>query len=279
MRKNFSINQNGELCFFNTTVPTHISQYLAKVGGLKQSTPDRVKREYFIWAASIVHKNLDFSKCVYTHSHAPVTILCPIHGEFTSRASHILDGIGCKQCSADKLRKPIEQFIKEANLVHNNTYTYERAEYTTTHSKIKVTCSKHGDFSIVAKSHLYGVGCPVCYNEEAFFSTNVYLLKANTSKGILYKIGVSNSPERRALALTNSNGYGLVFKVERSFSIKNQTKALAIEKWAHNTLKHANTSEYINMDGGSELFYLSNTELLGLISTLDEISKSVLNKI
>lgn len=53
-------------------------------------------------------------------------------------------------------------FIDKALKVHGDKYNYDRCVYESSHSKVTVTCLKHGDFQILATNHLSGKGCPKC---------------------------------------------------------------------------------------------------------------------
>lgn len=49
-----------------------------------------------------------YSKLVYVNDRTPITLICPIHGEFTVHPCHHFEGDGgCKKCKADKQRKLI----------------------------------------------------------------------------------------------------------------------------------------------------------------------------
>ena len=54
----------------------------------------------FINKSNLLHNfKYDYSKTVYEGSQNKVTIICPIHGEFSQAAhSHMYRGMGCKQC-------------------------------------------------------------------------------------------------------------------------------------------------------------------------------------
>ena len=41
----------------------------------------------------------DYSKVNYINTYTPVTIICPIHGEFKQKPSYHLSGCGCQKCS------------------------------------------------------------------------------------------------------------------------------------------------------------------------------------
>lgn len=68
--------------------------------GCKQCTHNRLKdTETFIKDAKTVHGDkYDYSKVNYTNSNSDVTVICPIHGEFTQKATKHLMGHGCPKC-------------------------------------------------------------------------------------------------------------------------------------------------------------------------------------
>ena len=74
-----------------------------------------------------------------------IDIICPIHGEFKQKANWHISGNGCKKCAGNN-KKTTSEFIREATIIHNNTYDYSLVEYKTAHSKIKINCINHGVF-------------------------------------------------------------------------------------------------------------------------------------
>ncbi|MDR0676616.1 MAG: DUF723 domain-containing protein, partial [Elusimicrobiota bacterium] len=56
-----------------------------------------------------------------------------------------------------------EQFIKEANKIHNNFYDYSFVEYKNNKTKVKIICPIHGEFYTTPHNHLdKQSGCPKC---------------------------------------------------------------------------------------------------------------------
>ena len=56
--------------------------------------------EQFIKKAKQVHGDkYDYSLVEYTHTHAKVKIICPLHGEFEQMPSAHCNGHGCKKCN------------------------------------------------------------------------------------------------------------------------------------------------------------------------------------
>jgi len=60
------------------------------------------------------------------------------------------------------VRKTTEQFIKEANIIHDNKFNYDKTDYVKNQTKVTITCPIHGDFTQRPISHLQGNGCSNC---------------------------------------------------------------------------------------------------------------------
>ena len=130
--------------------------------GLRKKTT-----EQFIGEAILKHgKKYDYSKSNYLNNRTKIKIICPIHGEFKQVAYVHLNGGGCKDCSYEiagkKRLKGIDDFITEANEIHENRYDYSKSIYKGTHKKIEIICDTHGSFNQTPKAHLTGQGCPEC---------------------------------------------------------------------------------------------------------------------
>lgn len=104
----------------------------------------------------------------YVNSYTKVRITCPEHGDFWQNAQSHLNGINCPKCGAQNRAKSknhtYEIFEEKAHLEHGEKFTYHQ-DYVNTRTKIKITCSKHGDFYQTPNNHLRGAGCPYCANE------------------------------------------------------------------------------------------------------------------
>jgi hypothetical protein len=59
-------------------------------------------------------------------------------------------------------RKTTEQFIKEADVIHNKKYDYSKVEYIRAHSEVCIICPEHGEFWQTPNQHLKGYGCSKC---------------------------------------------------------------------------------------------------------------------
>ena len=59
-------------------------------------------------------------------------------------------------------KKTKDEFIKEANKIHNNKYDYSKVEYIDSHTKVCIICPIHGEFWQLPYHHLQGHGCKQC---------------------------------------------------------------------------------------------------------------------
>lgn len=112
---------------------------------------------------SIIHGDkYDYSLVDYINNKTKVKVICREHGVFEAIPYNLLNGHGCPKCYGNK-KKTTEEFILEANKVHNNFYDYNKTNYTNCYNKIIVTCPIHGEFKVRAQDHLHRKeGCPIC---------------------------------------------------------------------------------------------------------------------
>jgi hypothetical protein len=123
------------------------------------------KHDDFVIKANLIHNNKYEYLEIYKNAHTKIEIECPIHKIFIQSPDKHLQGNGCPKC-AGRIRKTKEQFVLEANLVHNNLYKYP-GNYINARTDIAIECSKHGLFYQVPDVHLNGCGCPTCsYNSS-----------------------------------------------------------------------------------------------------------------
>ena len=135
--------------------------------------------EEFVNKARSVHGDkYDYSKVRYVNAHTDIVVTCPKHGDFTVKPSNHLNGSGCPGCKKERIgdlkRKVVEDFIKEANEIHNKKYDYANVDYRNTDSQVIITCPIHGDFTQRPKDHLGGHGCPKCANQQSLVEEEIY---------------------------------------------------------------------------------------------------------
>ena len=128
---------------------------------------DKTTKDGFIQKAREIHGNkYDYSKIEYINTSTKVCIICPEHGEFWQTPSAHLSGQGCPKCGKHHLsilfRDTIDEFVKKANIIHNNRYDYSKVEYIRGNDKVCIICPEHGEFWQTPNNHLQGHGCPKC---------------------------------------------------------------------------------------------------------------------
>lgn len=130
-------------------------------------------KEEFIEKARKIHGDkYDYSKVDYVHSKLEVTIICPIHGEFTQRPNDHLSGHGCLDCGnikkVENRKISTEEFIERSKKIHGDKYDYSKTDLSNKDEKgrIIIICPKHGEFKQTPHMHMSGQGCSKCYDEN-----------------------------------------------------------------------------------------------------------------
>lgn len=153
------------------------------------------KRDYFIERANKKHNNkYDYSKVDYINNSTKVTIICPIHGDFTVTPNAHLQGTGCQMCSLENMRnskrKSQDDFINQCHDKHGDVYDYSSIVYKGVNEYINVVCKRHGVFKILAGNFLSGKGCTKCSNERMsrsrLMTNDVFIQKAKCVHGDIY---------------------------------------------------------------------------------------------
>jgi len=69
----------------------------------QQGLKKRNTTKYFIETAAKKHNNrYTYNNTIYITAHTPVTITCPIHGDFLQKPNYHLSGHGCQKCAKSK---------------------------------------------------------------------------------------------------------------------------------------------------------------------------------
>ena len=147
------------------------------------------KTKTFIRKALRIHGDkYDYSNVVYIKSSEKVEIICRIKGHetFWQTPCNHLHKHGCPKCKFMRLSEfftySLEEFIKNANKIHNYKYDYSKVEYVNSKTKITIICPKHGEFLQTPFSHLRGEGCSYCSGKHNY-TTEEFIKKANEVHG------------------------------------------------------------------------------------------------
>ena len=167
----------------------HLKGAGCKNCSLKTGWEDRKKStEDFIKKAKEVHGDkYDYSQTEYTDSKSQVKIIDEDGFEhLVLPFSHLKD---CLLNNKSAINKNAF-FVNKLKQIHGDKYDYSLVKYEKIHDKIKIICSKHGEFSQSANSHFKGHGCPKCSGENSSinqtYSTETFISKAIETHGNKY---------------------------------------------------------------------------------------------
>lgn len=191
-----NLRHNGKYCYDEATyVNTHTKMRITcpNHGNFWQSPHDhllygcpkcaielrskslRGNLDEFVKKAKQIHGNkYDYSKVEYINSETPVTIICPVHGEFQQTPTAHLHSKGCPFCvkeskNSDK-KDTSQSFIQKAISKYGDKYDYSKVEYVDCKTPVTIICSKHGEFSVKPTNFLHSLkGCPFCFQKEKEF--------------------------------------------------------------------------------------------------------------
>lgn len=154
------------------------------------------KLQNFIIKANLIHNNkYDYSNVIYINTKTKIKIFCIEHGMFEQELMSHLKGCGCPSCKNVK-KLTTNEFIKKANITHNNKYNYKNTNYINTLTDVNITCPEHGDFEQKASNHLNGNGCPTCGfisgGSKIKSNTETFINKANIIHNKTYDYSLVN---------------------------------------------------------------------------------------
>lgn len=125
----------------------------------------KITKQEFVDRARLIHGNKYEYSGEYLGSSVKMEIVCNIHGSYMQVPYSHLSGSGCYQCSIFnrglKRKKTHQQFVDEANAIHNYRYQYI-GEYMGALSTQEFLCKIHGSFFQTPSDHLNSNGCAKC---------------------------------------------------------------------------------------------------------------------
>lgn len=136
--------------------------------GLAKSTT----LEDFIIRANNMHNNkYSYNLVNLNGQRSYITIICPIHGNFTQIAKDHLAGRGCIKCRniniGNNKRFSLEDFILKSESIWGDRFDYSKSEYCGSQTKILIRCKKHNiEFEQSPNSHYRSIGCKLCFKKS-----------------------------------------------------------------------------------------------------------------
>ena len=274
--KKFSINNRTH---YRVQCKTHGLCYLQRVDNYttgqlgcpigkktKQSEAQTKDKKHYVSQFRKIHGDkYDYSLVESNGSRSKIKVICPEHGVFEVRTSHHICGNGCSVCAGNQ-RKTTEQFIKEANKIHNNKYGYTKTNYVAGNKKVIITCPLHGDFSQQAMTHTNGSGCPKCFKRagaklidfiECCKKNNgygfLYIIRCWNDKEEFYKIGITSVSIKSRFKSKSK----LPYQYEIIHNIKDKAENVYnAEKFLHKLFKNYAYQPYLIFKGYTECFQL-----------------------
>jgi hypothetical protein len=145
-------------------------------------------QEDFIEKSIDVHGfKYNYDKVKFVNTTTPVTITCPIHGDWdTKPITHYHNGSKCPKCAPFDRRLSTDEFIDKARQVHGNKYGYDKVVLDTIQATVEIKCPTHGYFKQPARAHLAGHNCKKCGILSTKNTLEEFITTANKIHGNTY---------------------------------------------------------------------------------------------
>lgn len=102
----------------------------------------------YVARLTLIHKNkYNYDKVIYRGGDSSIIITCPIHGDFTKKASVHSEGTGCPACGVERLSITHDEFVCRLAKVHPELIVDDKTKYTKHANLVTVKCKIHGYFS------------------------------------------------------------------------------------------------------------------------------------
>jgi len=85
-----------------------------------------------------------------------------------------------------------KRFIEKSKVIHNDKFDYSLVEYVNSHSKVKIICPVHGEFTQTPHSHLSGRDCLKCKYLSFTSNTEDFISKAKLVHNDKYDYSLVN---------------------------------------------------------------------------------------
>jgi hypothetical protein len=255
--------EHGE---FSQTPNNHLrGKGCNKCGYLVGSTKQRSELEHFLSRARAIHgERYDYSRVEYQGSSRNVTIICPVHGEFSQLPlNHYRTG--CNKCGASltaaSLGSDKQEFISKAFILHGERYDYSKVEYKKSRIKVIIICPEHDEFMQTPNSHLMGAGCPHC-NQSVFWTRSqwtaiqkgrkatLYIILLEKDSESFYKVGITYK------SISERFGYRMPYqiKIVALFKSYDAKKIFDLESECHKKLRSYHYLPSHSFGGKTECF-------------------------
>jgi very-short-patch-repair endonuclease len=174
------------------------------------------RKKSFIKRAIKMHGDAyDYSHINYVNARVNVKILCKKHGFFKQTPDNHLHKHGCNACNGGTVSNTRE-FIYKAKKIHGDAYVYDSVDYKNNHTKVRISCKKHGEFIQNPSDHLSGCGCRQCgaitrINKKRF-TTQKFIETAVKKHGDLYDYSSSVYVNSKSKIAIICKAHGLFYQ-------------------------------------------------------------------
>ena len=202
----------------------------------------------------------------YLNSNSIALITCPLHGDFTQKCGSHLQGNGCPVCRYEKVAikngKGKDEFVQQANQLHNSKYDYTNFVYVNNKTASLVKCKACTfEWNVRPDNHLGDeTGCPKCAktgiygrakNKDISYSDMdcvLYFIHIYNDEENFLKVGLTAESINRRFCMLPYN-----FKVIKYFNLK-LDKARVIESDCFKSFKDSKYKPNIPFSGKTECF-------------------------
>lgn len=217
----------------------------------------RCSQDDFINKAIKIHgNNFDYTQVKYINESTKIKIKCNICLTIFEQTpgGHIHHEHKCKQCAINNQTKTLEQFIKEAKLVHGDKYDYSLTEYINAYTKVKIICNKCKNiFEQISRTHTHlKCGCLKCYASKGEETCLEILQNHKLVKEIIQQFRFKDCKNKLPLpfdfkVILNNNEYFLIeyqgrqhYEEVAFFNSRNLKEQQRIDKIKHDYCKNNN---------------------------------------
>jgi hypothetical protein len=173
----------------------------------------KLSTQEFIRRSNIIHNNkFDYSKSIYINQKTNLTVTCPVHGDILVRPDRHLSGNECFKC-ANRYMSNTEEFIKKSKLKHGNKFDYSKSNYIGSSNPITIICPTHGEFTILAQSHLKGFGCIKCVNDNQTKATDQFITESKSKFKDKFDYNLVNYKNSKTKISLKCNKHNYVFDI------------------------------------------------------------------
>ncbi|WP_408741546.1 DUF723 domain-containing protein [Vibrio mediterranei] len=135
----------------------------------KINSTRKAAKEFFIQQATEkFNGRYDYQYVNYHNNRTPVSIVCPVHGQFEQTPSgHLRSKTGCARCSfshrSDENRHTKEYFLAQAKQKFGDKFGYQDVNYKGMKYPVSIHCPIHGKLTTTPSNHISSkFGCLQC---------------------------------------------------------------------------------------------------------------------